>query len=218
MNAGPGTSSSARPIVVGIAGCSGSGKTTLAAALAGRLGGTHFHLDSYYRDLGHLPLAERRRQNFDHPSLIEVPLLVEHVAALARGERIDRPVYEFSTYTRVAGQKESVQEDRLLLVDGLFALYFPALLPLYHLRLYVEAPDEICLARRLRRDTEERGRTPDSVLRQYEATVRPAAFQLVRPSAAQAHLTLDGTQAVEANLDRILAALRERQLTPGLPG
>jgi len=205
------------PMVVGIAGCSGSGKTTLGAALASHLGGTHFHLDSYYRDLGHLPPADRKRQNFDHPDLIEVSLLTKHVAALARGERIDRPVYDFATYTRVADQKESVEENRLLLVDGLFALYFPCLLPLYHLSVYVEAPDALCLERRLRRDTEERGRTAESVLRQYEETVRPAAVELVRPSAAHADLVVDGAQPVHWNLEQVLAAMESRRLSPALP-
>ena len=91
------------PVVLGIAGCSGSGKTTLTAELARTLGGIHFHIDTYYRDLAHLPLEERARQNFDHPSLIESPLLVAHLAALARGEAIERPLYDFATYTRVLG-------------------------------------------------------------------------------------------------------------------
>jgi uridine kinase len=202
------------PVLVGIGGCSGSGKTTLAAALASRLGATHFHLDSYYRDLGHLALSERMQQNFDDPELIEVPLLTAHLEALARGERIERPIYDFATHTRVAGQTESVEAGRFLLVDGLFALYFPTLRPMYDLRIYVDAPDEICKQRRLRRDMEERGRTAASVLRQYEATVRPAGLKLVRPSGADADLVIDGTGAMDRNVERVVAELRRRGLYP----
>jgi len=206
------------PVLVGIGGCSGSGKTTLAAALAGRLRGTHFLIDSYYRDLGHLPLAERRLQNFDDPELIEIPLLTAHLEALARGERIERPVYDFAAHTRVAGRTETVEAGGFLLVDGLFALFYPGLQPLYQLRIYVDTPDAVCLERRLRRDMEERGRTAESVLRQYEATVRPAAEKLVRPAGADADLIVDGTVATDRNVDRVLAEMRKEGLHPGAPG
>ena len=94
------------PIVLGLAGCSGSGKTTLANELARMLRGLRFHLDDYYLDLGHLPLQERVQKNFDDPAMIEVPLLAEHIAALARGDTIDRPVYDFATYTRMPGRTQ----------------------------------------------------------------------------------------------------------------
>ena len=106
------------PVVLGIAGCSGSGKTTLAAELAHALGGIHFHLDNYYRDLGHLPYSERIKQNFDDPAMIESPLLAAHVAALARGETIERPLYDFSTHTRVLGRTEQVTAVRSWLWRG----------------------------------------------------------------------------------------------------
>ena len=94
------------PVLVGIGGCSGSGKTTLAATLANRLGATHFHLDSYYRDLGHLALRERMQQNFDDPAMIESPLLAAQIASLAQGQSIERPLYDFSTHSRIHGQTD----------------------------------------------------------------------------------------------------------------
>jgi uridine kinase len=203
------------PVVLGIAGCSGSGKTTLAAELARTLGGVHFHLDNYYLDLGHLPLEERKRQNFDDPALIESPLLAAHVAALARGKTIDRPLYDFSTHTRVPGRTEAVSAGAFLLVEGLFALYYAALLPLYHMRVYIDTPDELCFERRLKRDVEERGRTPESVRQQYEATVRPSSLAYVRPSAAHADLTVDGTGALDWKVERVLTELRSRGLLLG---
>lgn len=205
------------PVVVGIAGCSGSGKTTLAAELARTLNGIHFPLDHYYRDLSHLPHAERARQNFDDPALIESPLLAAHVAALARGETIQRPMYDFSTHTRVANQTETVHPGAVLLVEGLFALAYPELLPLYQLRVYVETPDDICFERRLRRDVVERGRTPDSVRRQYDATVRPSSIAFVRPSAVHADLTVCGTDALDWKVEQVIAEIHRRGLVRTFP-
>ena len=204
------------PVTVGIAGCSGSGKTTLAAELARALGGIHFHLDNYYRDLGHIPYSERIKQNFDDPAMIESPLLVAHVGALARGETIERPVYDFSTHTRVPGRTEQVMAGAFLVVERLFALHYPELLPLYKLRVYIDTPDELCFERRMKRDIEQRGRTPESVRLQYEATVRPASERFVRPSAANADLTVDGTGALDWKVERVLGELRSRGLLVGI--
>jgi uridine kinase len=197
-------------VVLGIAGCSGSGKTTLAAELARTLDGVHFPLDHYYRDLSHLPFAERIRQNFDDPGVIESPLLASHVAALARGEAIERPVYDFASHTRVPGRTETVYAAGVLIVEGLFTLVYPELLSLFQFRVYVDTPDDLCFERRMRRDVEERGRSPESVSQQYESTVRPAAEQCVRPSAANADLILDGTDALDWKVERVLHELRTR--------
>jgi uridine kinase len=203
------------PVVMAIAGCSGSGKTTLAAELARTLGGVHFHFDNYYRDLSHLPVAERAQQNFDDPALIESPLLAAHLRTLARGDAIERPVYDFATYIRDPQKTETVRPGAFLLVEGLFALHYPELLPLYQLRVYVDTPDELCFERRLKRDTEERGRTPESVRRQYEATVRPSSVAIVRPSAVHADVVVDGAAALDWKIEQVLAEMRSRGLLPG---
>jgi uridine kinase len=197
-------------VVLGIAGCSGSGKTTLAVELARTLNGIHFPLDNYYRDLAHLPLAERVRQNFDDPALIEAPLLAAHVAALARGEAIERPVYDFASYTRVPGVTETFHAP-FLIVEGLLTVVYPELLPLYHLRVYVDTPDEVCFDHRLRRDVEQRGRTPESVRRQqYDGTVRPSAAACIRPSSVNADLLIDGVGPLDWKVERVLSELRAR--------
>lgn len=203
------------PVALGIAGCSGSGKTTLAAELARALGGIHFHLDNYYRDLEHLPFAERMRQNFDDPELIESALLAHDVAALARGEAIERPLYDFSTHTRVKGRTERVEPGPFLIVEGLFALHYPELLPIYQLGVYIDTPDPLCFERRMKRDIEQRGRTPESVREQYEATVRPASVAFVRPSAVHADLTIDGNGALDWKVERVVTELRARGLLAG---
>jgi uridine kinase len=203
------------PVILAIAGCSGSGKTTLATELARTLGGVHFHFDNYYRDLSHLPLAERARQNFDDPALIESPLLIAHVSALAQGKPIERPVYDFATYIRIPGQTESFRPGRYVIVEGLFALHYPELLPCYQLRVYIDTPDKTCFERRLKRDVQERGRTPESVRRQYDSTVRPASQAYVRPSAVHADLTVDGTGALDWKVERVVTEMRARGLLRG---
>ncbi|HWG20849.1 MAG TPA: uridine-cytidine kinase [Terracidiphilus sp.] len=205
------------PVVLAIAGCSGSGKTTLAEELARTLGGIHFPLDHYYRDLSHLPPGQRARENFDDPGLVESPLLAAHVAALARGESIERPVYDFATHSRVPDRTQTIHSGAFLLVEGIFALCYPELLPLYQLRVYVDTPDPLCFERRMQRDVVDRGRTPESVRQQYEATVRPSSLRWVRPSAAHADLILDGTGALDWKVERVLAELRRRGMAIRFP-
>ena len=196
------------PVVLGIAGASGSGKTTLAVELARTLGGTHFPLDHYYRDLSHLPFEERLGHNFDDPQLIESQLLAAHVATLAQGKAIERPIYDFSSYIRVPGETERVSAGAFLIVEGLFALYYPEILPLYRLRVYLDTPDEVCFERRIKRDVELRGRSEASVRLQYDATVRPSSLRYVRPSAKNADLTIDGTEALDWKVEQVLAAMQ----------
>lgn len=202
------------PTVLGIAGCSGSGKTTLANELARTLGGLRFHLDDYYLDLGHMLLAERVRKNFDDPAMIEISLLASDVGALARGEAIERPIYDFTSYTRVENRTERVSPSPYLIVEGLFALHYRELLPFYNLGVYVDTPDPLCFERRLKRDTEQRGRTAESVRHQYESTVRPSSLAYVQPSAANADFIVDGTGALDWKVERVIAEMRKRGLAP----
>ena len=157
----------------------------------------------------------RIKQNFDNPAMIESSLLAEQVAALAKGEGIERPIYDFATHTRVIGRTEHVAAGPFLVVEGLFALYYPELLPLYNLRIYVDTPDALCFERRMKRDIEQRGRTPESVRQQYEATVRPASIAFVRPSAANADLIVDGNGALDWKVERVLTEMRIRSLMAG---
>lgn len=201
-----------RPVILGIAGFSGSGKTTLARELARALGGIHFPLDNYYLDLSHLPQHERTQQNFDDPALIESSLLGSHIAALARNETIERPLYDFATYTRVSDRTETIHPAPFVIVEGLFALVYSELLPLYQLRVYVETAENICFERRLLRDVTERARTPESVRRQYEETVHPAALTWVRPSAVNSDLILDGAADLDFKVEQVISELRRRGL------
>jgi uridine kinase len=201
-----------RPIVIGIAGCSGSGKTTLALELANQLSATIFPLDLYYRDLSQFPLDQRNKQNFDHPDSLESELFIEHIRELADGKSIQRPVYDFANHSRVLGKFETVSSSKFLVVEGILALHYPELPPLYNFSIYVDAPNEICLNRRIYRDMRERGRTEQSVRDQFAATAKPMADLYVLPSQAHANLTVSGTESLDWSIEAILRSLRTAQL------
>jgi uridine kinase len=201
-----------RPLIIGIAGCSGSGKTTLARELAIQLEATLFPLDLYYRDLSQFPLDSREKQNFDHPDSLESELFIAHVRDLALGRTIQRPVYDFARHTRVPNAFEPIIPTRVVLVEGILALHYPELIPLYDFSIYVNAPNEICLNRRIYRDMRERGRTEQSVRAQFEATARPMAEQYVLPSQANATITVEGTDTLDWSIEQILHELHARKL------
>ena len=198
--------------MIGIGGCSGSGKTTLAVELARRLDATLFPLDLYYRDLSQFPLDSRHKRNFDHPDSLETELIAAHLRGLANGETILRPVYDFKRHERVAGAYEAVAPGRAVIVEGILALHYAELLPLYGFSIYVNAPDEICLARRIERDGRERGRTEESVRAQWEATTRPMADLYVAPSAVRASLVVEGAESLDTSVKRVLHSLHHAGL------
>ena len=201
-----------RPLLIGIAGCSGSGKTTLARELAIQLEATLFPLDLYYRDLSQFPLDSREQQNFDHPDSLESELFIAHIRDLAAGRTIQRPVYDFAHHTRVPNAFEPITPARVVLVEGILALHYPELIPLYDFSIYVNAPNEICLNRRIYRDMRERGRTEQSVREQFEATARPMAEMYVLPSQANATITVEGTDTLDWSIEQILHELHARKL------
>jgi uridine kinase len=205
---------SVRPLMIGIGGCSGSGKTTLARELATQLEATLFPLDLYYRDLSQFPLDSRHKRNFDHPDSLESELIVEQVRALAEGKTIQRPVYDFKTHSRVVGEFDAVAPGRAVIVEGILALHYPELVDCYDFSIYVNAPHDVCLARRIHRDMRERGRTEESVREQFHATARPMADLYVVPSAARASVTVEGTDSLDWSVEQVLKRLHEARLMP----
>ena len=197
--------------MIGIGGCSGSGKTTLARELALQLNATLFPLDLYYRDLSQFPLDTRHKRNFDHPDSLESELIHQHVLGLSRSESIERPVYDFSTHSRVPDRTERVEPGAFVIVEGILALYYKELLPIYTLTVYVDAPHEVCLNRRIYRDVRERGRTEESVREQFHATAKPMAEMFVLPSQATADLTVSGCEALDWSVESVIASLRLRR-------
>ena len=198
----------ARPCLLGIAGPSCSGKTTLARFLADTLPGDNLVLsfDSYYRDFASLPPAEKAGFNFDAPQALDLELLHRHLQTLARGTGIERPVYEFATHSR-ATRGEWIEPDNYVIVEGLFALYWPQLRRLYRAAIFVQTDDSLCLERRLARDVAERGRTRTSVIAQYQSQVRPMCQRFVLPTRICADLVVDGAVPVGVSAAAVLVHL-----------
>ena len=201
-----------RPTILGVGGCSGSGKTTLARELATQLSATLFPLDFYYRDLSHLSMEERNAYNFDHPESLEHELIVNHVQSLRSCQPIERPTYDFSRHARVAGVTEHIKPSRFVIVEGILALHFGELVPLLDFTIYVDAPHDLCLRRRIDRDTRERGRTEESVRKQFEATARPMADEYVLPCRNCADLTVLGDENLDWSVELVLANLHRMGL------
>jgi uridine kinase len=173
-----------QPLVIGLAGGTGSGKTTIAESVVDIVGPEHVALiphDAYYRDQAALPFEERTLINYDHPDSLETELLAAHLKRLRVGESVERPVYDFATHTR-SEATVLVAPQTVIVVEGILVLAEPELRDLMDLRIYIDTDADLRLLRRLRRDLVERGRTVDSVIEQYEATVRPMHIQFVEPS------------------------------------
>lgn len=198
-----------KPLIIGIGGCSGSGKTTLARELTAELSATLLPLDFYYICLSHLAPEERALQNFDHPDSLEHSLLADHLVELSKRCSVERPVYNFTNHTR-EGHTETVIPSEVLIVEGILALHYPRLRDLYDFSIYVSAPNEICLNRRIYRDMRERGRTEESVRAQFEATARPMADLYVLPSAKHASVIVEGTDSLDWSVEQIFRVMRER--------
>lgn len=181
-----------KPLVIGIAGGSGSGKSTVLERILERVGPERVAIldhDRYYFDLAHLSQEERARVNFDHPSSLETTLLCRHIDDLLAGRAVQKPVYDFTKHRRT-DRFEVVEPRPLIVVEGILVLAEPELVRRMDLRVYVDADDDIRLARRIRRDVAERGRSVESVLDQYEATVRPMHLEFVAPTRGKADIII----------------------------
>ncbi len=206
-----------RPIVIGIAGGTGSGKTTVAEAIVRRIGPERIALiqqDSYYKDQSHLPMEERVRINYDHPDSLDTELLIRHLKELMAGRPVEVPIYDFTTYTRTPHTRR-VEPRPVILVEGILVFVDKALRDLFDIRIYVDADPDIRFIRRLQRDIAERGRTLESVIRQYLSTVRPMHLEFVEPSKRYADIIIPeggfNTVALDLIVARIQAMLQEAE-------
>lgn len=183
-----------RPVIVGVSGGTASGKTTISQAIVRHVSEERvawIQHDAYYRDLSHLPMAERIAVNFDHPSSLESDLLVLHLDALCAGVPVQVPIYDFARHVRCA-QTRAVEPKPLILVEGILIFVEPALRDRFDIKIYVDADPDLRFIRRLRRDVRERARTMDSVVEQYLATVRPMHLEFVEPSKRHADVIIPG--------------------------
>ena len=180
------------PIVIGIAGGSGSGKTTLAELIIERVGSdqiAYLPHDAYYKDLSKLPPNQRAAVNFDHPDSLDNDLLIQHVEQLKSYQSVDLPIYDFKQHTRTH-ETLKIDPRPVIMVEGILIFAEPILRKLLEVKIFVDTDSDIRFIRRLQRDIEERGRSADSVVRQYLATVRPMHLEFVEPSKRYADMII----------------------------
>lgn len=177
-------------LVIGIAGGTGSGKTTVVNKILQQLNAEGVNVlsqDNYYHDNQQLTLSEREVLNYDHPKSIDFDLLIQHVKALKNGEAIEQPLYSFVTHSRT-GDHVQIEPKNVLIVEGILVLTNADLLKEYNLKVFVHADSDERLIRRIRRDTQERGRDLQEVLHRYQTTLKPMHQEFIEPSKNEADL------------------------------
>ncbi len=204
------------PLVLGIAGGSGSGKTTVANELLNRVDRKFIAFlahDSYYKDLTGLPPVQRAEINFDHPDSLDTELLIQHVQQLRNGQAVEVPVYDFKNHNRTA-ETIHIDPQPIILVEGILIYTDARLRALCDMKVFVDTDADLRFIRRLQRDITERGRSSDSVIKQYLTTVRPMHLEFVEPSKRYADIIIPeggfNTVAMDMIVARIQTLLRER--------
>jgi len=204
------------PLVIGVAGGSGSGKTTVSQAILSRVGRDRIAFlehDLYYQDLSHMPLEQRRQVNLDHPDAFDNGLCIEHLDALIRGEPVEVPTYNYTTYMRQS-EVNLVLPQPVVLIEGILIFADRDLRKRMDIKLFVDAEGDTRFIRRLQRDIRERGRTVESVIDQYMKTVRPMHLEFVEPSKRYADIIIPrgglNSIAIDMVVARIEGLLRER--------
>jgi uridine kinase len=201
-------------VLIGIAGASGSGKTLVARTLYDSLGSNkvlNLQEDSYYKDLSHLPLEKRTQFNFDHPDAFDHQLLITQLNSLLNGQPVQQPVYDFTRHVR-STETRSVQPHSIIILEGILVLATPELRDLMNIKIFVDTPADICFIRRLERDIHERGRTVESVIKQYQETVRPMFMQFIEPAKRYADLIIPhggknviAIDIIQAKIEKLLS-------------
>ncbi|ODP98684.1 MULTISPECIES: uridine kinase [Salinivibrio] len=206
-------------VIIGIAGASASGKSLIASTIYKELKekvGDHqigvITEDRYYRDQSHLSMEERVQTNYDHPQALDHNLLCEHLESLAAGQSVDVPVYSYSEHTRM-DETTTMTPKKVIILEGILLLTDPRLRNLIHASVFMDTPLDICLLRRMKRDVAERGRTMDSVMEQYQKTVRPMFMQFIEPSKQYADIIVPrggknriAIDVLKAHIARLLKA------------
>jgi uridine kinase len=207
---------SPRRILIGIAGGSGSGKTLVARTIVRELGTDRVVVidqDSYYRNLEDIPFRDRDARNFDHPDAFDTELLKEHLRALLAGHPVDQPIYDYSQHRRL-DETRRIGEHHIVVLEGILIFNDPELRDMMDIKLFIDADPDVRFIRRLRRDLVERGRSVDSVIRQYTESVRPMHLQFVEPSKRHADVIIPegghNKVAIDLVKTKIRDLLRER--------
>lgn len=198
-------------IIIGISGASASGKSLLANTIVNELGSDQVVIiseDAYYKNNCNIPFEERAKINYDHPDAFDHELLYQHLSLLQQGKSVEIPIYNHSLHLRDE-KTRPVGQHSIIVLEGILLFVEKQLRELMDIRIYMETSLDICLIRRLKRDTKERGRSLDSVLSQYEETVRPMYLQFIDPSKRYADLIVPRGGGNRIAIDMIKAKMRE---------
>lgn len=199
-----------KPITIGVAGGTASGKSTVSHNLLAQAGShniAYLAHDSYYREKPDIPRTQSGMLNYDHPDSLETSLLIEHIRQLQTWQTVEAPIYDFTSHRRLANTLR-VQPQPVILIEGILLFVEPELRGLFDIRIFVDTPDDIRLVRRIRRDVEERGRTVESVIEQYLATVRPMHLEFVEPSKRYADVIIPEGGFNKVAIDMLAARIR----------
>jgi len=198
-------------MIIGICGGTGSGKTTLARKIIESVGRDNVILveqDSYYRNLADMPLDERRQANFDHLDAFDNGMLVNHLKRLKQKQSIEMPIYDYVNHVR-RNKTEHLEPKPVVIIEGILIFAEALILDLLDVRVFVDTPADVRFIRRLQRDISERGRTVESVIAQYFATVRPMHREFVEPSKRHADIIIPERANTDIGIDFICTKIRE---------
>ncbi|MBL4647698.1 MAG: uridine kinase [Gammaproteobacteria bacterium] len=198
-------------LFIAIAGPSASGKSLLASTIVEELGSNQVIIiseDSYYRDRNNLSFEQREKINYDHPDAFDRELMYEQLSQLQNGKTVHVPVYDYVQHTR-SNQTRTIGQHRIIVLEGILLLDDAKLRELVDINIFMDTPLDTCLIRRLRRDVKERDRTLDSVLGQYETTVRPMYYQFIEPSKRYADIIVPHGGKNRIAIEVIKAQMRE---------
>jgi len=201
----------ARRILIGIAGGSGSGKTLVARTILRELGSDRVVVidqDSYYKDLDDIPHLDRDSRNFDHPDAFDADLLKRHVRDLLEGHAVEQPIYDYAQHRRLA-ETRTIGDHVVIVLEGILIFVDPELRAMMDIKLFVDADPDVRFIRRLKRDLVERGRSIDSIIRQYEESVRPMHLQFVDPTKRYADLIIPEGGHNRVAIDVLKTMIRE---------
>jgi len=200
-------------IIIGIAGGSGSGKTRLVKNILTELSDTKttsIEIDSYYKDLSHLSFQEREKNNFDHPNSIEFELLYQHLKEILNNKKIETPLYNYKEHIRDKNNIKTIEENiQIILLEGIFALYDQKIRDLMEIKIFVDTPSDIRILRRIKRDINKRKRTIESVIEQYNKTVRPMFIRHVKPTKEYADLIIPYGGKNKICIDTIVTKIKK---------
>lgn len=198
--------------IIGIAGGSGSGKSKLVKNILKEINDNSvqtIEIDSYYKDLAHLTFEEREKNNFDHPDSIDFELLYTDLYNIKKSIITDTPIYDYKTHTRKKNETKKIENVKVIIIEGIFALYDKKIRDLLSMKIYVDTPSDVRLLRRIKRDMSKRARTIEGIIEQYNKTVKPMFTKFVKPTRDYADLIIPFGGKNKVSIDTIVTNIKK---------